>query len=173
MLNIFNFFYQNKHIRILIVYSSQLGNTEVIANILYKKIKILHKDIYELNYIEDIKIFKEYDYTIFLVSTTGDGEFPDNGIKFWKIFKKYREDLFIKYFLIGFGDTNYRSFCHTSKCLQRRLKLLKCKEVIPMVLIDDAIYDEESIKKWIEDVSNKLCTIENDIQRRYVNNMRN
>lgn len=40
MLNIFNFFHKNKHIRILIVYASQLRNTEIIANILYKKIKM-------------------------------------------------------------------------------------------------------------------------------------
>ena len=66
MLNIFNFFNQNKHMKILIVYSSQLGNTEIIANILYKRIKMLYKDIHELNFIENIKLLEEYDYTIFL-----------------------------------------------------------------------------------------------------------
>ena len=173
MLNIFNFFNRNKHIRILIVYASQLGNTEVIANILHKKIKMLYKDIEELNFINDIKSLEKYDYTIFLLSTTGDGEFPDNGKKFWKILRKYRKDLLIKYFLIGFGDSNYNSFCHSAKCLDRRLKLLKSEEVMPMVLIDDATYDVDNTKIWIEDVSQKLFIIENQIQYQYTKKMSN
>ncbi len=173
MLNIFNFFNKNKHMRILIVYASQLGNTEVIANILYKKIKMLYKDIHELNFIENIKLLEEYDYTIFLISTTGDGEFPDNGKKFWKILRKYRKDLLIKYFLVGFGDSNYNSFCHSAKCLDRRLKLLKAKEVMPMVLIDDAVYDVDNTKKWINDVSKKLFILENTIQSGYAKRMSN
>jgi methionine synthase reductase len=155
------------------VYASQLGNTEVIANILHKKIKMLYKDIEELNFINDIKSLEKYDYTIFLISTTGDGEFPDNGKKFWKILRKYRKDLLIKYFLIGFGDSNYNSFCHSAKCLDRRLKLLKSEEVMPMVLIDDATYDVDNTKIWIEDVSQKLFIIENQIQYQYTKKMSN
>jgi methionine synthase reductase len=155
------------------VYASQLGNTEVIANILHKKIKMLYKDIEELNFINDIKSLEKYDYTIFLLSTTGDGEFPDNGKKFWKILRKYRKDLLIKYFLIGFGDSNYNSFCHSAKCLDRRLKLLKSEEVMPMVLIDDATYDVDNTKIWIEDVSQKLFIIENQIQYQYTKKMSN
>jgi flavodoxin len=173
MLNIFNFFHKNKHIRILIVYASQLGNTEIIANILYKKIKMLYKDIYELNFIENIELLEEYDYIIFLISTTGDGEIPDNGKKFWKILRKYRKDLLIKYFLVGFGDSNYNSFCHSAKCLDRKLKFLKAKEVMPMVLIDDAVYDVDNTKKWIDDVSEKLLILENKIKLEYSQKMTN
>ncbi len=173
MLNIFNFFHKNKHIRILIVYASQLGNTEIIANILYKKIKMLYKDIYELNFIENIELLEEYDYIIFLISTTGDGEIPDNGKKFWKILRKYRKDLLIKYFLVGFGDSNYNSFCHSAKCLDRKLKFLKAKEVMPMVLIDDAVYDVDNTKKWIDDVSKKLLILENKIKLEYSQKMTN
>ena len=173
MLNIFNFFHKNKHIRILIVYASQLGNTKVIANILYKKIKMLYKDIYELNFIENIELLEEYDYIIFLISTTGDGEIPDNGKKFWKILRKYRKDLLIKYFLVGFGDSNYNSFCHSAKCLDRKLKFLKAKEVMPMVLIDDAVYDVDNTKKWIDDVSEKLLILENKIKLEYSQKMTN
>ncbi len=173
MLNIFNFFHKNKHIRILIVYASQLGNTKVIANILHKKIKMLYKDIHELNYIENIELLEEYDYIIFLISTTGDGEIPDNGKKFWKILRKYRKDLLIKYFLVGFGDSNYNSFCHSAKCLDRKLKFLKAKEVMPMVLIDDAVYDVDNTKKWIDDVSEKLLILENKIKLEYSQKMTN
>lgn len=173
MLNIFNFFHKNKHIRILIVYASQLGNTEIIANILYKKIKMLYKDIYELNFIENIELLEEYDYIIFLISTTGDGEIPDNGKKFWKTLRKYRKNLLIKYFLVGFGDSNYNSFCHSAKCLDRKLKFLKAKEVMPMVLIDDAVYDVDNTKKWIDDVSEKLLILENKIKLEYSQKMTN
>lgn len=173
MFNLFNFLNKNKHLKILVVYASQLGNTEIIANILYKKIKMLSKDIYELNSIKTPKLLEEYDYTIFLVSTTDDGEFPDNGKKFWKILRKYKKDLLIKYFLIGFGDSNYNSFCHSAKCLDRRLKFLNAQEVMPRVLIDDAVYDVDSIKEWINNVSEKLYILENNIQSEYAKKMSN
>jgi hypothetical protein len=44
---------------------------------------------------------------------------------------------------------------------------------MPMVLIDDATYDVDNTKIWIEDVSQKLFIIENQIQYQYTKKMSN
>ena len=54
---------------------------KLFPQIYLKKINLQFKEIKEMNAITDIKQLDEYDY-VFLVSTTGDGEFPDNADKF-------------------------------------------------------------------------------------------
>ncbi len=156
-----NTIFQNKHIKVLVTYGSQTGNVEAVSKILFNKINLQFKEIKEMNAITDIKQLDEYDYVFFLVSTTGDGEFPDNSYKFWKLIKKYREPVNFNYALIGFGDSNYRSFCHTSKCLSRVLKKLQAEEIFPLTKIDDATDNCEKIDKWIEDICLLLSDKEN------------
>lgn len=155
---LFSTILQNKHIKVLIAYGSETGNVEAISKILFNKIKLHNKNIVEMNEIIDMKPLEEYDYIFFLVSTTGRGDFPENARKFWRIIRKNRDPIKIKYSLIGFGDSNYRSFCHTAKCLSRKLKKAEAEEIFPMVLIDDALDHSPKIDKWIEDVSLFLTT---------------
>ena len=159
-----NTIFQNKHIKVLVTYGSQTGNVEAVSQILFNKINLQFKEIKEMNAITDIKQLDEYDYVFFLVSTTGDGEFPDNADKFWRIIKKYKDPVNFQYGLIGFGDSNYRSFCHTSKCLSRILKKLKAEEVFPLVQIDDALDDSPKIEQWIEDVYVFLKKKQSEVQ---------
>ena len=72
--------------------------------------------------------------------------------------RKNRDPIKIKYSLIGFGDSNYRSFCHTSKCLSRKLKKADAEEIFPLVEIDDAMNHTPKIDKWIDDVCSFLTT---------------
>ena len=123
---LFSYFLTKTDTKVLIAYGSQTGNVEEVSKALFKKIKLHYKELKEMNSITDINDLNNYDYVFFLVSTTGDGEFPDNSYKFWKLIKKYREPVNFNYALIGFGNSNYRSFCHTSKCLSRVLK--NCKQ---------------------------------------------
>ena len=44
---------------------------------------------------------------------------------------------------------------------------------MPMVLIDDAVYDVDNTKKWIDDVSEKLLILENKIKLEYSQKMTN
>ena len=158
---LFSYFLKKTDTKVLIAYGSQTGNVEEVSKALFKKIKFHYKELKEMNSITDINDLNNYDYVFFLVSTTGDGEFPDNSYKFWKLIKKYREPVNFNYALIGFGDSNYRSFCHTSKCLSRVLKKLQAEEIFPLTKIDDATDNCEKIDKWIEDICLLLDNKEN------------
>jgi len=161
---LFKYILGKKNFKILILYGSQTGNVEAISKILFNKINLQEKEILEMNKITEIKQLENYDYIFFLVSTTGDGEFPENSEKFWKIIRKYQEPLDIRYSLIGFGDSNYRSFCHTSKCLSRKLKKLHAEEIFPLLQIDDALDHTPKIDKWIEDVCLFLQEKDNEMK---------
>ena len=147
-------FLKEKKISILIAYGSETGHSKSVAEVLFKKLdkfSIFLKSLYNV----DIYDFNNHHYYVFLVSTTGNGNFPQNSEIFWKNFKKYKELIPINYSLIGFGDTNYRSFCHSAKCFDRNLRNNNAKSFLKLVFIDVAkSYDE--CKKHIDDWMNNI-----------------
>lgn len=157
-------FEQNKHIRVLIAYGSQLGNTEEIAHILFDKLVIKDKFIKELNELDPVEL-DDYDYVIIMCSTTGDGDVPDNASRFWRKLKRYQHQLpQVKYILIGFGDTNFNSFCGGSKKIHRELRRLGCQMTCQPVFIDDAIENGTNIEKWIDDTIHFIHSAEKKVQ---------
>ena len=94
-------FLKEKKITILIAYGSETGHSKSVAEVLFKKLDKFNIFIKPLNNL-DINDFTKYDYYVFLLSTTGDGDFPQNSEIFWKKFKKYKELISINYSLIGF-----------------------------------------------------------------------
>lgn len=152
--------------KILVTYGSQTGNGESIANILYKKLDILDKKIDCLNNV--IGKLKEYKIVIIILSATGDGEFPDNANLFWKSMKKRKDKLDIDYVMLGLGDSNYRSYCHTSKCLRRKLNKLECLELVPVTYIDDAIDDTDKITEWIDTIVQLIKIMKSKEKNNYI-----
>jgi sulfite reductase alpha subunit-like flavoprotein len=153
-------FLSKKNITIYIFYGSQTGYTESVAKYVYEKIKTIIKPIFLeisiLNNLFTYEIQKE-DFVIILLSTTGDGEFPDNAIDIYKHLRKFKGSLEnITYSLVGFGDSNYKSYCHSSKILERRLKRFKATRFMPTIFNDDAIDGTDTINKWIDDIIDYL-----------------
>ena len=147
---------------ILIGYDSQTGMVEEISNILYNKLKKykIKVTLSELNKIILNELFK-YNYFIILVSTTGDGEFPDNFFKFWrKIYKlkknkeEYNKYDFskIKYCIFGFGDKSYINYCKPSKNLDKIFKFYKINKFYKTTFYDDEIKNEKIIENWIDNI---------------------
>ena len=149
----FNFL-SKKNITIYIFYGSQTGYAESTAQYLYEQIKTIIKPIFlEISILNDLlsyNIHKE-DFVIILLSTTGDGEFPDNAINIYKYLKTFKGSLEnITYSLIGFGDSNYKSYCHSSKILERRFKRFKATQFIQTVFNDEAIDGTDTINKLLK-----------------------
>ena len=72
-----------KQNKILVLYGSQTGNGEAIAHILAKKITA---NIFPMTDIgKNIELLYNYDYVILIISTTGDGEPPDNARRFYQL----------------------------------------------------------------------------------------
>lgn len=157
-----------------IYYGSQLGNSKEIALDIYDRILELvdgNEDIvienqisvFELNKIKtDDEIDNE---SIIICSTTGNGDVPDNALKFWTMIKKRSlpNDYYnsLNYLILGLGDSNYNYFCGASKKISKRLKELGATELHPLLTIDDVDGDyDEKIDEFI-DLIKKYLLIKN------------
>lgn len=168
-------FFTNKYLNILITYGSQTGCAQSISEILHKKLSAFIRDIkiITMNEIEDIKKLTTYDYIIFIVSTTGDGDFPDNANKFWRKLRRYKEkDLTeINYCILGLGSTDYNNFCFSSKSLRRRLNKNLAKEYLPIEFADDATGLEDIVEPWLVKIERFLRLKQKNIQNWFIKSM--
>ncbi len=169
-----NLFGLNKNFKILIGYGSMTGAAESISEILLNKLiqKFYHVDRKELNNVE-INTLSEYDYIIILLSTTGDGEQPDNAMKFYKKLRKDREINLEEqeYAILGLGSTDYNNFCHASKCLYRIFKRLKMKPFIDIEYADDATGLEAVVEPWLEKIVSYLFDERQKVSNWFIKSM--
>merc|ERR1711936_1074972 len=101
---------------------------------------------------------------VIISSTTGDGEQPENVIKFWrKLRPKSLECDYLahmSYTILGLGDTNYNNFCNAPKALHRRLTELGARTFYPPDWADDGTGLEIVVEPWLENLweaVEKLC----------------
>ena len=169
----FNFL-TKKNISIFIFYGSQTGYAESVAKHLHKeigeKIKPIKNEIDVLNNFLSHKIHKD-DFVIILLSTTGDGDFPDNAEKLYKTIRRGKEPRLdhINYALLGFGDSNYRSFCASSKVLDRRFMKLGATKFMDTVFNDEAIYN--SVDDWLENIVKFLREFKKSVVSWFIDSM--
>ncbi len=166
-------FFTNKYLQILITYGSQTGCAESISEILQKKLSVMNVKRITMNEIKDIKDLCKYDYIIFIVSTTGDGDFPENANKFWRKMRKYKaKDLEeINYCILGLGSTDYNNFCFSSKSLRRRLNKNLANEYLPIEFADDATGLEDVVEPWFIKIEDFLRKKQKSIQNWFVKSM--
>lgn len=121
--------------RIVILFGSQTGNAEELAESLWRQFKsrgfsgpVIPMDSYNIcNLINE-------EFVIFVCSTTGDGEEPDNMKKFWKFLlrKSLPKDSLknMKFGVLGLGDSSYSKFNFTAKKLYKRLLQLGATQLL-------------------------------------------
>ncbi|KAK3823981.1 MAG: hypothetical protein JOS17DRAFT_752826 [Linnemannia elongata] len=138
-----------------VFFASQTGNAESISRNIYEQaqergFKAFH---HVLNDHAKVDWDKE-DCLVFVVSTTGDGDPPDNSTKFWRHLRKLKGVGLTKakYTILGLGDTNYDNFCQTAKRLDTRLQELGASSFYPRGLADDATGLEETVDPWIKNL---------------------
>ncbi|XP_075226577.1 NADPH-dependent diflavin oxidoreductase 1 isoform X2 [Lycorma delicatula] len=102
---------------------------------------------------------------IFVCSTTGQGDQPDNMKKFWKFL--LRKNLpsnslqNVKFGVLGLGDSSYVKFNHVGKKLYRRLLNLGGQPICDLGLADDQhdLGADALIDPWINSLWNILLKI--------------
>ena len=106
---------------------------------------------------------EEAKIVIIVTSTTGDGEQPENVIKFWR---KLRPKTLgpdhlshVTYTLLGLGDTNYNQFCNAPKALHRRLSELGARTFYAPDWADDGTGLEIVVEPWLEGLWPALAEI--------------
>ncbi|XP_025204931.1 NADPH-dependent diflavin oxidoreductase 1 [Melanaphis sacchari] len=153
----------NNDRRLLILYGSQTGCAQEVAERIWRESKWLHYSgpvIAIDDYPIDKLIFEKK--IIFVCSTTGQGDQPDNMKKTWKFL--LRKNLpsnslaNVEFAVLGLGDSSYVKFNHVAKKLYRRLLQLGGKPLCNIGLADDQhdIGAFAVIDPWIDNLWNVL-----------------
>lgn len=121
-----------------------------------------HGPVKAMDEIEPIELLRQ-KVCIFVCSTTGQGEEPDNMKAFWR-FLLLRSlpptslvDL--NFAVLGLGDSSYAKFNFVAKRLHKRLAQLGGKEMVSAGLADDQhdLGPDAVANSWTKSVWNKLA----------------
>jgi len=140
-----------------ILYGSQTGNSEAIANQLKHKADAIGLTA-ELISLADISIkqLAKKQLITLIISTHGEGEAPDDAAEFYeKLFSKKAPELKnLQYSILALGDSSYELFCQTGKEIDQRLSELGAHSIYDR--IDCDVDYEENAGQWIEALLPKI-----------------
>ena len=111
---------------------------------------------------ETIENLKQEPVTVFVCATTGQGDQPDNMVKFWRYLLKRSlpKDILkgLNYGVLGLGDSGYAQFNYAAKRLNRRLAQLGGTALFPAGLADDQhdLGQDFVIDPWLDNLWKKL-----------------
>lgn len=148
---------QNISKEITILYGSQTGNGQSIAEDASQKLKEQGFDV-TLSSMDSFKpkMLKKIENLLVIVSTHGEGDPPDNALSFYEFLHGRRapklEDL--RYSVLALGDTSYEFFCQTGKDFDKRLEELGGERLHERVDCD--VDFEESAEEWLDGVLSTL-----------------
>jgi len=136
----------------LIIYGTETGNSKKIASQLqatFKKNKIQAKAIDVFQY-DSTKLEKE-NLALFVMSTQGEGEFPQNAVGFYEKLQNSTIDLSnLSYAVFGLGDSSYPLFCNAGIMLDEVLAEKGAKRLLPLVKADVDFAD--LVVEWVSDL---------------------
>ena len=133
---------------ILIGYASQTGNAEQLAKKTAESLKTagLIVEIYALSVI-DSAILQNFSRVLFVVSTTGEGDVPDNASDFLvKVMLSDANYAHLKYGILALGDASYTHFCGFGHTLDTWLQHTHAVPLFDMVEVDRN--DDGALRHW-------------------------
>ncbi|GFT20663.1 NADPH-dependent diflavin oxidoreductase 1 [Nephila pilipes] len=153
--------------KVLILFGTQTGNSEDVADRIGRYITRMNgkAQVVNLNDYPVTSLVNE-SIVIFVCSTTGNGEFPDNMKSFWKFM--LRKSLpsnslsHLKFCVFGLGDSSYDKFNVVAKKLNKRFLQLGALELIPLTLGDDQheLGYDAALDPWLlklKDLLKNIC----------------
>ncbi|KAI9924480.1 hypothetical protein ASPWEDRAFT_125277 [Aspergillus wentii DTO 134E9] len=120
----------------LVLYGSETGNSQEVAEELGALVERLHfvTHVAELNSFKP-DVLASHTLVIFVLSTTGQGDFPANARTFWRsLLLKRLPPTYLSganFASFGLGDSSYPKFNWASRKLHKRLLQLGANEVYP------------------------------------------
>ncbi|XP_069679042.1 NADPH-dependent diflavin oxidoreductase 1 [Periplaneta americana] len=152
--------------RINILYGSQTGTAQEVAERIWRESKRFY-------FQGPVRAMDDYPVSeliyeavvVFICSTTGQGEEPDNMKKFWKFL--LRRNLpanslkGMRFAVLGLGDSSYAEFNYAAKKLYRRLLQLGAEPFMELGLADDQhdLGADAVVDPWTVDLWTKLSNI--------------
>ncbi|KAI5847526.1 hypothetical protein BZA05DRAFT_405121 [Tricharina praecox] len=150
--------------RALILYASQTGTSEDLSLQLSDVLTRhhIHPTVLSCNELTPLSTLPTHALIFLLISTTGQGEMPDNAKLFWRgLLRKKLPAAWLGEVSFGvfcLGDTTYPKFCWAGRMVGRRLLQLGAKEVVPRVEADQSADEgtEGAFAGWVEVVRSVL-----------------
>jgi sulfite reductase (NADPH) flavoprotein alpha-component len=142
---------------LLVLFGSQTGTAEGLAKKLAKAAQPrgFAPKILPLNDC-DAAALAQTSKAIIISSTWGDGDPPDNAVKFWSWLRSETAPRLerLQFAVLGLGDRNYADFCGASKKFDARLEALGAHRLVPRGECD--VDYEAPAKAWIDGLWDKI-----------------
>ncbi|GMS87282.1 hypothetical protein PENTCL1PPCAC_9457, partial [Pristionchus entomophagus] len=155
-----------REMSLVIVYGTETGTAEDVAEGLWREAlarnlsaRLLPMDEY------DIESLSSSGTVLFVMSTSGQGEFPPNARSNWRwlLRKGHPSDLLkeVNVAVIGLGDSSYQKYNFAGKKLFRRLIQLGARDLLPVCLADDQHESgiDGALLPWKEQLWQRLQTV--------------
>ncbi|OQV03978.1 Oxidoreductase NAD-binding domain-containing protein [Cladophialophora immunda] len=119
----------------LVLYGTETGTAQDLAEEVGRTLERLHfyTDVLGLENVNH-SLLHQYTLTVFVVATTGQGDFPENARRFWTslLRKKLAATTLagVEYALAGLGDTSYPKFNWAARKLDKRLRQLGASSIV-------------------------------------------
>ncbi|EHY56896.1 NADPH-dependent diflavin oxidoreductase 1 [Exophiala dermatitidis] len=127
---------------VLLLYGTETGTSQDFAEEISRCLERLHFDT-DVAGLDDVNyaLLKNYTFTVFVLSTTGQGDFPENARKFWtSLLRKKLPPTTLagsKYALVGLGDSSYPKFNWAARKLDKRLRQLGATSILESCEADE------------------------------------
>lgn len=141
---------QRKQHRLLVAYASQTGTANTIATHLQRALSEANQQVQliELNALS-APLLQNADEILFVVSTQGAGQAPDNGRQFAVTWFNQTPNLrHLKVGVLALGNRRYTCFCAFGLALQQWLERCQAQPLFPAQTVDD--FNGEYPTAWRE-----------------------
>ncbi|CAK7562686.1 MAG: NAPDH-dependent diflavin reductase [Sporothrix epigloea] len=150
--------------RILILYGSETGTAQDKAEEIVRMCQRLrfHTELEAMDNIKLNDLLQNHALVCFVISTTGQGHFPNSSRKFWKNLRRAKlppnclETL--RFTTFGLGDSSYHKFNWASRLLHARLLRLGAIEVFARGEADERHDDgiDSIYQPWLKELNEFL-----------------
>ena len=126
----------------LILYGTETGTSLDLAEEVGRSLERLHfrTDIVGLDAVR-LTHFNHYTFTVIVIATTGQGDFPENARNFWTSLLRRKLSpttlAGVDYALVGLGDSSYPKFNWAARKLEKRLRQLGASELLDSCEADE------------------------------------
>ncbi|MFT9383130.1 MAG: bifunctional nitrate reductase/sulfite reductase flavoprotein subunit alpha [Acetobacter orientalis] len=135
-------------------WASQTGRAESLATQLATWLRANGHEV-QLASLDDCTPTALSGTGLFVVSTFGDGDPPDNAAPFWDTLKQYNTPLSaFRYAVLALGDSTYASFCGFGQALDKRLNTLGATPLLTRIECEPDF--EETVENWQPQFLNAL-----------------
>lgn len=134
----------------LVGYASQSGMAQQLASSSAAQLRQvgINVTLAELNTLTQQQL-QQYQKALFVVSTYGEGEAPDNASQFFQLARHWQHNLQqLEYAVLALGDRSYQQFCAFGHWLHNWLAHHQANALQPVLELDSTQKQPEALSHW-------------------------